>query len=285
MIAGIEARIAAAIGGAVEKIVPLSGGSVGRVYRARLAGGRDVVVKASGADAHLDIEGAMLNALAELSRLPVPRVLHAEPDLLIMTHIANDGGATTAGAERHAAELIAALHDVAGPGFGFDFDTLIGGLHQPNPWCEAWVPFFRDRRLLAVAREAHGAGTIGDGLLARIERFADDLGRWLAEPARPALLHGDLWGGNVLIAKGRIAGFVDPACYYGHPEMELAFATLFSTFGEAFFARYRELRPLAPGFFEERRDIYNLYPLLVHARLFGGSYGASAARVLKRLGY
>src|SRR3546814_4637170 len=95
-------------------------------------------------------------------------------------------------------------------------------------------------------------------------------------------LHGDMWGGNVLARGGRIAAFVDPAIYHADPEIELAFSTLFGTYGEAFFRRYEALRPLRPGFFETRRDIYNLYPLLVHARLFGGSYVASVDRILGR---
>ncbi|MFQ5491862.1 MAG: fructosamine kinase family protein, partial [Phycisphaerae bacterium] len=92
-------------------------------------------------------------------------------------------------------------------------------------------------------------------------------------------------GGNVLALGGRITGFVDPALYYGDPEIELAFATLFGTFGRPFFDRYQEIRPLRPGFFDLRRDILNLYPLLVHVRLFGGGYVASVERILARLGY
>jgi fructosamine-3-kinase len=93
-----------------------------------------------------------------------------------------------------------------------------------------------------------------------------------------------MWGGNVLAQKGQITGFVDPAIYYADAEIELAFSTLFSTFGDDFFSRYQEHRPLAPGFFEERRDIYNLYPLLVHVCLFGGSYVNSVDAILKRFG-
>ena len=110
------------------------------------------------------------------------------------------------------------------------------------------------------------------------------LDRWLVEPARPSLIHGDMWGGNVLARGGRIAGFVDPAIYYADPEIELAFSTLFSTFSDAFFERYGALRPLRPGFFEQRRDLYNLYPLLVHSRLFGGPYPDAVARTLDRFG-
>jgi fructosamine-3-kinase len=81
-----------------------------------------------------------------------------------------------------------------------------------------------------------------------------------------------------------VAAFIDPACYWADAEVELAFTTLFGTFGEVFFRRYREHRPMEPGFFEARRDLYNLYPLLVHVRLFGGAYLASVQRTLAHFG-
>jgi fructosamine-3-kinase len=93
-----------------------------------------------------------------------------------------------------------------------------------------------------------------------------------------------MWGGNVLVNDGCIAGFIDPAIYYADPEIELAFSTLFSTFGEPFFRRYSEIRPIRPDFFEVRRDLYNLWPLLVHVRLFGGGYVRQVERILKSLG-
>ena len=102
----------------------------------------------------------------------------------------------------------------------------------------------------------------------------------LEEPAHPSLLHGDVWTTNVLAEENRITGFIDPAVYFGHPEIELAFISLFSTFGPAFFNRYNELRPISPDFFETRKDIYNLYPLLVHVRLFGGGYVADVESIL-----
>ena len=122
----------------------------------------------------------------------------------------------------------------------------------------------------------------------RIERLAERLDDYLIEPAFPSLLHGDLWTGNVLTRSGRVAGFVDPAIYCGSPEIELAFGTLFGTFGEAFFEAYASAMPLEPGFHELRLSLYNLYPRLVHVRLFGSSYlardrrDAGAARLLAR---
>jgi fructosamine-3-kinase len=180
--------------------------------------------------------------------------------------------------------VLAALHAVPRDAFGYARDTLIGPLPQPNPKAARWVPFFRDARLMFMARHAYAEGCLPQALFARIELLAARLDNYLIEPPHPALLHGDLWTGNVLVRGNRIAGFVDPAIYFGSPEIELAFTTMFGTFGSGFFEAYETLSPLEPGFHEVRRDIYNLYPALVHVRLFGASYLAPIERTLTRLG-
>ncbi len=278
-------RIRSALDMDVVRTLPLAGGCVGDVSAAELASGERVVVKAApaGTNAKLDLEGWMLSYLHDHSALPVPSVRHAAPDLLIMEHVVTSGG-MTASAEQEAADHLAALHAIRGDAFGLERDTLIGGLDQPNTETASWVTFFAEQRLLYMAGEAHTAGRLPAALMHRVEDLCGRLPTWLSEPAHPSLIHGDMWTGNVLCDGGRIAGFVDPAAYYADAEIELAFSTLFGTFGDAFFSRYQEHRPLAPGFFEERRDLYNLYPLLVHVRLFGGSYVQSVERTLKKFG-
>ncbi|MCB0032860.1 MAG: fructosamine kinase family protein [Anaerolineales bacterium] len=269
----------------VTRLRPLHGGSVGEVYLAVLADGSRVVAKVDeSAEPQLHIEADMLNYLAENSELPVPTVHFAYPALLIMDYVEGDSRFSPA-AERQAAELLAALHSISAPQFGFEQDTLIGGLHQPNTPSDSWLDFFREQRLMFMGQEAHRKGWLSAALLGRLARFCAELERWLEEPARPSLIHGDVWTTNVLADGDKISAFIDPAIYYADPEIELAFTTLFGTFGEAFFGRYNEIRPLREGFFEERRDIYNLYPLLVHVCLFGGSYVHSVERILKRFGF
>jgi fructosamine-3-kinase len=275
--------ITEALGLSARAVQPLHGGCVGEVYQVTLGDDTRIVAKVDGRG-RLSCEGDMLRYLAAHSALPVPAVLHSSPQLLLMEFVQGESRFNRA-AERHAAELLAALHGVRAPAFGFETATLIGGLHQPNPWNASWLEFFREQRLLYMGAEALRAGRMPQRLYARLEKFAHDLDCWLDEPAHPALIHGDVWTANVLARNGRITGFIDPAIYYGDAEIELAFTTLFGTFGSAFFERYQELRPLKPGFFEERRDIYNLYPLLVHVRLFGGGYAASVDQALGRFGY
>ena len=253
-------------------------GNTTELWLIDLADGRRVVAKHG---AGLTLEGDMLRHLAANSRLPVPELFHADDTLLVMSWIEQDGG-LTASSQEHAAELIAGLHAIGAGHYGFAFDTLIGPLHQPNPESPDWIAFFRDHRLMHMAKLALEENRIDSSLMTGIERLAELLPGLIGESAPPSLIHGDLWGGNVLAYLGRIAGFIDPAIYHADPEIELAFSTLFGTFGEPFFRRYAELRPIRPGFFEVRRDLYNLYPLLVHVRLFGGSYRSQVARIVNR---
>lgn len=275
-------RVEAAAGKAVIRTAPLSGGCVGDVFRIDLADGERLVAKIADAGGTLALEGFMLGVLKNAG-LPVPDVVLADDDLLLMTWI-DGGGAIDDRAQIHAADLLVALHGHTRADFGFERATLIGGLDQPNPATASWRDFFRDRRLLYMAGEARRVGNLPARVMARVEALAARIERWIGEPPAPSLIHGDMWGGNVLAKDGRIAGFVDPAIYYADAEIELAFATLFSTFGDSFFRRYAEHRPIRPGFFEERRDLLNLYPLLVHVRLFGGSYVRSVERTLAKFG-
>ncbi len=277
---GWPERIEAALGQTPVRVTRLGGGCVADVRRLEMADGRILVAKRSPGGG-LAAEGAMLAYLAGHSALPVPAVRFCADDLLIMAWLPG-GGALDVSAQHHAAELVAALHGVRGPGFGFEHDTVIGGLPQPNPRTGSWIGFFREHRLLAMARAAYDAGRLPKDLTRRVEQFAGRVDRYLEEPDHPSLIHGDLWGGNVLAQDGRITGFIDPAIYWADPEIELAFGTLFGTFDRAFFDRYNEIRPIRPGFFEVRRDIYNLYPLLVHVRLFGGTYTSSVSRILQQ---
>ncbi|MEC9367723.1 MAG: fructosamine kinase family protein [Pseudomonadota bacterium] len=253
----------------------------------RLADGREVAVKAGKPRkaGHLLLEASMLNDLARLTELPVPEVLHAEDDLLLMSWIDGGTGSLTDKAQSHAAELLAELHALRFDSFGYEHDTAIGPLTQPNPSSSSWISFFRDHRLLHMSGKAADSGALPAPLHMRLQEFAGHLGDYLTEPSHPSLIHGDVWSGNVLSRDGRITGLVDPALSWSHPEIELAFTTLFGTFTRPFFDAYDALVGIDRGFHEVRKDIYNLYPLLVHVRLFGGSYLAPIDATLRRLGF
>lgn len=271
-------QIAAITGAVVRAIRPLATGHNAMLSLVDLADGRRLVAKSGHG---LETEGAMLRYLAERTALPVPFVYAVSDALLLMDFVPTSGGFTTS-VEEHAADLLADLHGIPASRYGFPHPTPIGPLPQTNAESEDWIAFFRDHRLLAMARAAHDEGAIERPLLRGIERLAGRLDELIGSPAPPALIHGDLWGGNILVRDGRIAAVIDPALYHADPEIELAFVTLFGTLGDAFFRRYAERRPLRPGFFEVRRDLYNLYPLLVHVRLFGGGYVGGVERTVRR---
>ena len=276
----LAARLEAMTGRPPGRATALGGGCIAQVLKLETADGPPLVAKLSPAGG-LALEARMLVDLANTGLVPVPGVVAAEDDLLVLQFVPG-GGHLDGAAERHGAELLAGLHGRTAKAYGYPYDTVIGSLPQPNPWTERWVEFFRDQRLLAMGRRAHDAGHLPSASVRQLERLCGRLERWIEEPARPSLVHGDLWGGNILASGGRITALLDPALYYADPEIELAFTTLFGTFGADFFARYGALRPIAAGFFEVRRDLYNLYPLLVHATLFGGSYIHSVERTLRR---
>lgn len=278
-------EIEAALGLSAEAISPLSGGSVGEVYKAKLSDNRTVVVKVDHTgEQQLALEGFMLRYLADESHLPVPEVLFSKDGLLLLELLPGRSTFSPA-AQRCAAELLADLHDISAPKFGFERDTLIGGLHQPNPWTGSWLEFFRDNRLVYMGNMALEAGRLPGEIFRRLMGFCENLGDWLEEPEHPSLIHGDAWAGNILAKDDEITGFLDPAIYFADPEIELAFTSLFGTFGDPFFQRYHEIKTIKPGFMDTRRHIYNLYPLLVHVRLFGGSYVSSVDQTLHRFGY
>lgn len=273
-----------ALGVGVRNTTPLTGGCVAEVHLAHLADGRRVVAKRGSAGGTLDVEGWMLGYLGEHSPLPVPAVLHAEPGLLVMTHVEHTGGPGPAG-ESRAAELLAACHGVTSGTYGLERDTLIGPLRLPNTPSDNWPRFFAEHRLLHFGRLAEDAGSLPPGTFGALERLAERAEAELGgDGLRPGLIHGDCWAGNALWRDGDLAAFIDPAIHYADPEFELAFIELMGNLGAAFWRRYGALRPMRTGDWRRRRLVYQLPPLLVHACLFGGGYGASVARIARELG-
>jgi len=279
----LQQKIEKALGLRIRDLRYLSPGNQAKLYHFTTDQGHQLVAKcATTSTANLELEGWMLDYLAQKSELPVPDVYWSEPELLVMEALEN-GGTRTADTEIEAADHLAALHQIEGPSFGLERDTLIGALHQPNPPTQDWHAFFIEHRLLHMARAALEEGRIDTSLMRQLEKLCKHLPTLLGPSSTPRLIHGDLWQGNMLTNEaGRISGYIDPAIYYADPEIELAFTTLFHTFGDRFFDRYQEHHPIREGFFDSRRDLYNLYPLLVHVRLFGGGYVGQVVKIIQR---
>jgi fructosamine-3-kinase len=242
------------------------------------------IVKVSEQGWLLSSEAQMIEYLSNYSNLPVPKVIKKLDNILITEYIKNNG-ISKEDAEYDAAVKLAALHRISQKQFGFATNTSIGIFEQSNRQNESWVDFYKRERVLDFANKSYAEGKLPDDLYVRVITFCDDFDKYLQEPEHPSLLHGDVWSGNVLIHDGEVSAFIDPAIYYGHHEVELAFIMMFQTFDAPFFQKYAELYPIADGFFEERADIYQLYPYLVHARAFGKNYLPYIERILDKYGY
>lgn len=282
--AALAQRLERLLGSPVARVDALHGGMVAEVRLAELVDGRRVVAKSS-TGVPLEVEGAMLEFLARGSVLPVPAVLHAQDDLLLLDYLEGDS-LFNEDSERHGADLLAALHDVrSDDGFGFPFDTLIGPFAQENAWSASWPQFFAERRLRPMLEVCRERERLPEAFHARVLALLEDVEKLISHGPEPSLIHGDVWAGNVRAKDGRITGVLDPALYFADAEVELAFIDLFGTFGPAFWQRYAELRSIDPGYDLGRRDLYQLYPLLVHVALFGGGYVSGVEERLERLGY
>lgn len=267
----IASAVARALGVRVNSCEKISGGMIGDVHRLELDDARVVVTKdLSGPEARLDIEARMLRHSRSAGVIPVPEVLFSSPSLLIQEFM--PGSHMSSVADVHAGELLAHLHSVRGDRFGFGGPTLNGSFVLPSPWCDRWIPFFRDHRLGYAADAALANGTLSTHHRARIQLLQDRLEDVLVEPAFPSLLHGDVWSANVLANGPRITAFLDPSVCYGDPELELAYAATFGEFGPPLFDAYESIRPIAAGFWAKRRHVYAVYPAIMHVYYFGNRF-------------
>jgi fructosamine-3-kinase len=237
---------------------PLHGGDLSEVVRLTLDDGRDVVAKTGPMVAR---EARMLEALAKAGA-PAPRVLGVADDVLLMEAL--DETTPAADAWAQLGRDLAALHAVTGAGYGWPEDYAFGPVAIPNAALDDWPAFWAERRLLPFLPHLPRA------LAARVERLAARLPDLLPNAPPPALLHGDLWMGNLLAGPGGRFHLIDPASYHGDAEVDLAMLHLFGRPGPGFAEGYGTL---APGW-QARRPIYSLFPALVHVRLFGAGYHA-----------
>jgi len=225
-------------------------------------------------------EARGLKLLRSATALAVPEVIQVgEADsfqYLVLQYISP--GTRSADYWQHFGSGLAALHKTSAHQFGLDHDNYIGSLPQKNKGTARWVDFFIEQRLNTQLRMAQEDGKLDLSILKKFDRLFDRLPSMFPEEA-PALLHGDLWGGNIMTNSAGAPCLIDPAVYFGHREADLAMTRLFGGFDPSFVRNYEEVYPLLPGY-DDRLDLYNLYPLLVHVNLFGSGYAGQVVSIL-----
>lgn len=232
----------------------------------------DLFEREASGHLHLKRAGALL----------VPDVYlveYLEDKSYLLAQYMEEGRATAAGWEQLGRGL-AQLHQTTNDRFGFYEDNYMGSLPQYNQWHSTWPGFFIEQRLKVQVLLAVDKGLLETDLQNAFDRLYNKLPELIPnEP--PALVHGDLWSGNFMFTADGKPAIFDPAVYYGNREVDLAMSRLFGGFDRRFYDAYFEMFPVNKGL-DERLDIYNLYPLLVHLNLFGRSYLADIRSILKR---
>jgi fructosamine-3-kinase len=263
----------------------LGGGDINEAYRVTLPDGSEAFVKTRSqpVPGEYQAEAAGLAWLAEPGFVRTPGVLAVAPDHLVLEWI-EPGRLSEAGAEELGRGL-AATHRAGAVAFGAPpgapGETGFGSLRMPNEPAAGWPAFYVERRLLPLAELARERGSLSARGVALVNGVCERLTELSGPAEPPARLHGDLWSGNVMAGVDGRPWLIDPSAYGGHREMDLAMLRLFGSPSERVFEAYQEVAPLAEGW-QERVPLWQLAPLLVHAVLFGGSYGTAAERAAGR---
>lgn len=262
----------------------ISGGDTAAVYQLRTANDSFILKTANGHHAHamFKAEKLGLEQIANSNTIATPEVIGcdkvANTAFLLLEFIPTQNG-NKIQFEQFGQQL-AQLHQVTNAQFGNSTDNFIGPLEQSNRQHNQWVDFYTHERLWPQLQLAAHQQLLPLHMLPYQHTMLEQL-KSLFPTTKPSLLHGDLWSGNYLIHTNGHAYLIDPSCYYGHHEVDIAMSRLFGGFDRAFYDAYFEIIPRA-SYYQERLELYQLYYLLVHLNLFGRSYYASVKSILDR---
>lgn len=223
-----------------------------------------------------------LNTIASTSTIRVPQVItygiEETSSFLVLEYL----DLQCQGEQGNLAKSLALMHQQCAAEFGFSQDNYIGSTPQTNQWRSDWIEFYSQERLgtQKALLCSKGAAT---GLIEKLSRLQGEMSKFfVGYTPRPGLVHGDLWQGNYGFSQEGEPVVYDPACYYADFEVDLAMMELFSNPGSSFFEIYHEHNPIDSGY-QTRKSLYNLYHVLNHANLFGGSYAMQAEGIIERL--
>lgn len=281
----INSIIRETTGNDIASLSSLGGGSISAAYKAQLSDGTSLFVKVSPHYPDMFIKEA--NGLRELTKakaIRIPCVLHADERILILEFLPASPQTSRKKFFEAFGRQFAAMHRFTAPSFGFYQDNYIGSTPQKNtPASALWREFYWTNRLLFQFRLAEKNGYADSALRKLFSGLEKNIASAIPDDGEPpALLHGDLWGGNYLCIENDTPAIVDPAVYYGHREADLGMTLLFGGFGDVFYAAYNESYPLHRGW-QQRMEVYKLYHLFNHLNLFGDGYYGQVAETMRRL--
>jgi len=281
----IASRAEALLGTAVVATAAVAGGDICNATRLRLSDGTSALMKTRphAPPGFFRTESEGLRWLGDAAGVEVPEVLAVEEDCLVVSWV--EEGRPTAEAAEQLGRALATTHAAGAPVFGTASggDGFIGTLPMPNRSAGTWPELFATRRVLPYLKLASDRSAITPEDAAAIERVVRRILDLAGPGESPARLHGDLWSGNVLWGRDGRARLIDPAAYGGHRETDLAMLALFGLPQlDRVLDAYDEAAPLAEGW-QERVPLHQLFPLLVHAAMFGGGYGARAGEAARTL--
>ncbi len=270
------------LGTAVVATSPVAGGDIATATKLRMSNGQTALMKtlAHPPEDFFASEARGLQWLGEAEGgVDVPDVLAVDADCLVLRWV--ETGKPTADAAADLGRALAATHRAGAAAYGLEQDGFIARLPLPNRPADTWAEFYAVRRVLPYLKLARDRDAVTDDEAATVEALVGRLTELLPEEG-PARVHGDLWNGNVLWGSDGRTRVIDPAAHGGHRELDLAMLALFGLpHLPRLLEAYEEVTPLTEGW-QERTALHQVFPLLVHACLFGSGYGARAAGVAAR---
>lgn len=268
---------------AVDSAQPVYGGDINETFRIVTPEGIFFLkTNTHAAKDMFEKEFNGLNLLSRSEKLHVPKPLlygHFEYTSFLLMEFMEKGNATSL-FWKDFAEGLAQLHQTTNDNFGLNEDNYIGSLHQSNTPCKTWSEFYATQRIMPLMQKAYEQNSCNKADVVAAEKLCNKLSA-VFPGEKPALLHGDLWSGNFMCTANGMASIYDPAVYYGNREIDIAMSLLFGGFDKSFYDYYNAFYPLENGW-QQRVELCQLYPLLVHLILFGGHYYYSMKEIIER---